>query len=166
MTTPASKTRKRAIALSIATALAIPAEGLRQYAYYDPPGILTVCYGTTTDVIKGKKYTIEECKASLDRDMLAALDAVDICKGTNKELPVKTWAALGDAVYNLGPKIVCNTKSSTLARKLQAGDLLGACNELPKWDKASVGGIMVALPGLTKRRATEKDLCIQGVSEG
>ena len=34
-------------ALALAVALAVPAEGLRQYAYYDPPGILTVCYGTT-----------------------------------------------------------------------------------------------------------------------
>jgi lysozyme len=166
MTTQADKNRKRAIALSIAAAIAIPAEGLRQYAYYDPPGILTVCYGTTTDVIKGKKYTMEECKASLERDMLSSIDIVDKCKGDGKELPVKTWAALADAVYNIGPKIVCNPNSSTLARKLQAGDLIGACNELPKWDKASVGGKMIALPGLTKRRAAEKEICLQGVAEG
>lgn len=164
MTTPADRNRKRAAALAIATALAIPAEGLRQYAYYDPPGILTVCYGTTTDVVKGKKYTIEECKASLDADMLKALDFVDSCRGP-KELPVKTWAALGDAVYNLGPKIVCNTNASTLARKLKSGDLVGACNELPKWDKAVVAGQLIALPGLTKRRATEKQMCLDGIAE-
>jgi len=28
---------RRAIALALAAAIAIPAEGLRQYAYYDPP---------------------------------------------------------------------------------------------------------------------------------
>ena len=32
--------KRIAAATAIATALAVPAEGLRQYAYYDPPGIL------------------------------------------------------------------------------------------------------------------------------
>ena len=40
-------TDRRAIAAILATAIAVPAEGLRQWAYYDPPGILTVCRGHT-----------------------------------------------------------------------------------------------------------------------
>jgi GH24 family phage-related lysozyme (muramidase) len=40
------KTRRRSAAAALAVAIAIPAEGLRQWAYYDPPGILTVCYGS------------------------------------------------------------------------------------------------------------------------
>lgn len=52
--TPERRTRNRRVAaLAAALALAIPAEGLRQYAYYDPPGILTVCYGSTRDVVPG-----------------------------------------------------------------------------------------------------------------
>jgi GH24 family phage-related lysozyme (muramidase) len=43
---------RKSIALAVAMALAIPAEGLRQYAYNDPVGILTVCYGHTGDDIK------------------------------------------------------------------------------------------------------------------
>ncbi len=46
-----SKLKKIAMATTIAAALAAPMEGLRQYAYYDPPGILTVCYGSTTNVV-------------------------------------------------------------------------------------------------------------------
>lgn len=60
---------KKAAALAIATALAIPAEGPRQVAYYDPPGILTVCYGSTTDVQRGKVYSMDECRARLGADM-------------------------------------------------------------------------------------------------
>ena len=155
------KAKRRTAAASLAVAIAIPAEGLRQWAYYDPPGILTVCYGSTTDVQKGKKYSLDECKARLDDDMRAAIATVDACA---PGLPVPVLAAFGDAVYNIGPKIACDTTHSTAARLLKAGDLAGACQQLPRWDKASVGGVMVSLPGLTKRRAKEMDLCLEGAA--
>jgi lysozyme len=150
--------KERAIALALAAAIAIPAEGLRQVAYHDPVGILTTCYGTTgPDVVVGKVYTLQECRVLLDRDMNLALDYVDKCV---PNLPVPVLAAFADAVYNLGPRIACDTKHSTAARLLKAGDLKGACNELPRWDKVTLGGQFVALPGLTKRRAKEQSLCL------
>lgn len=149
--------RRIAVAAAIATALAIPAEGLRQYAYYDPPGILTVCYGSTTNVIKGKKYSLEECRERLDADMLKAIEAVERCV---PGLPANILAAFGDAVYNLGPTIACNTAKSTAARLLAAGQWDAACKQLPRWDKARVAGVMVPLPGLTKRREREREVCL------
>ena len=149
--------KKVGLAVAIAAAIAIPAEGLRQYAYYDPPGILTVCYGSTSGVIAGKRYTMDECKARLDRDMLHAVEQVDRCA---PNAPVNVLAAFGDAVYNIGPRIACDTTASTAARKLQGQDWAGACRELPKWDKARIGGVLVPLPGLTKRRAKEMALCL------
>lgn len=151
------KAKRLSAAAAIATAIAIPAEGLRQYAYYDPPGILTVCYGSTTDVQKGKRYTLDECKQRLDADMLSAIAAVDRCV---PGLPVHQLAAWGDAVYNLGPTIVCNRERSTAARMLASGQWLDACRQLPRWDKARVVGFMVTLPGLTKRRNAEMQLCL------
>lgn len=145
-------------AAALATLIAIPAEGLRQYAYYDPPGILTVCYGSTSNVQKGKKYSLKECRERLDADMLQAVDAVERCV---PGLPVNVLAAFSDAVYNMGPTIACDQKRSTAARYLHQGRLIDACNQLPRWDKARVGGLMVSLPGLTKRRAAEKDLCLK-----
>jgi len=154
-------TRKQA-ALAIAVALAIPAEGLRQYAYRDPVGILTVCYGTTgREVVPAQFYSIDKCKALLDKDMLLAVETVESCV---PGLPAKTLAAFSDAVYNIGPTIVCDTSKSTAARMLAARDINGACNQLPRWDKARVAGVAVALPGLTKRRAAERALCLEGVS--
>lgn len=141
----------------IAIALAIPAEGLRHYAYYDPPGILTVCYGSTTDVKKGVYYPLTECKARLNTDMIDALTIVDRCA---PGLPDSVLAAFGDAVYNIGPKIVCDTKNSTAARLLRMGDVKAACKQLPRWDKARVAGVMVTLPGLTKRRLLEETVCL------
>ena len=152
--------KRRALAAILATAVAVPAEGLRRVAYYDPPGILTVCRGHTgADVVKGKVYSLAECDAFLNADMKAAVAKVDACV---PGLPPHVLAAFSDAVYNMGPKIACDTAKSTAARKLKAGDLVGACNELPRWDKASVGGFMVALPGLTARRAQDKALCLTG----
>ncbi len=156
MTDP--KTKRRAAALAIAAAIAVPAEGLRQYAYYDPPGILTVCYGSTSNVIKGKLYSPDECKARLDKDMNEALDAVERCV---PGLPVNVLAAFGDAVYNIGPKIVCDTGKSTAARLLKAGQITEACQQLPRWNKANFAGVMLPLPGLTKRRHAEMELCLQ-----
>lgn len=154
-----SLTKRNATALAIATALAVPAEGLRQYAYYDPPGILTVCYGSTTDVVKGRKYSLDECKQRLDADMMQAINTVERCV---PYLPVHQLAAWGDAVYNLGPTIVCNQQRSTAARLLAAGRLTEACDQLPRWDKARIAGVMIPLPGLTKRRAVEQQLCKTG----
>lgn len=150
-------TDRRLLAVAAATLIAIPAEGLRQYAYYDPPGVLTVCYGSTVDVQKGRKYSLQECRARLDKDMLAAVDTVDRCQ---PGLPENVLAAFGDAVYNLGPTIACDTQRSTAARLLKAGRIADACRQLLRWDKARVGGVMVALPGLSKRRAEEMALCL------
>lgn len=152
--------RKVAAAAALATAIAIPAEGLRQVAYYDPPGILTVCYGSTTNVVKGRVYTLAECRARLDAEMLATVEAVDRCAPT---APPNVLAAFSDAAYNLGPKIACNTANSTAARYLRAGKWSEACNQLPRWNKARIAGVPVELPGLTKRRALEREICLEGL---
>lgn len=151
------RAKRLTVAAALASAIAIPAEGLRQYAYFDPPGILTVCYGSTTNVVKGKKYSLEECRVRLDADMAQAIEAVERCV---PGLPEHVLAAFGDAVYNIGPKIACDTQRSTAARLLKAGDIAAACMQLPRWDKANIAGVMVSLPGLTKRRAAEKTLCL------
>lgn len=143
------------MAVALATAIAMPMEGLRQVVYKDPVGLPTVCFGTTgPDVIPGKKYSIDECKALLNRDMLAAIEQVERC---HPQLPDNVLAAFGDAVYNIGPKVACN---STAAKYLKAGNYEAACRELPRWNRATVAGVSVVLPGLTKRRNLEMALCL------
>ena len=158
----ASDNQKRiASAVALATALAVPAEGLRQWAYNDTGGILTTCYGHTgKDVVKGKAYTLDECKQLLNADMLNAVRTVENCT-TN--LPVNVLAAFSDVTYNEGPTAACDTKHSTAARYLKAGMTKEACKELPKWNKAKVAGVLVPLPGLTKRRNAEMQVCMQSV---
>ena len=138
---------------SVAAILAAGHEGLRQYAYNDPrPGdpILTVCYGSKTQVEKGKKYSLEECKQRLDADMLEAVTAVERC---HPNLPDNVLIAFSDAVYNIGPKIACK---STASKYLDQGNYEAACNELPKWNKSNG----VVLKGLTRRREEERKICL------
>ncbi len=154
--------KKAAIAIVIAASIAIPAEGFRDKWYADPgQGIATVCYGTTTNVDKSKRYTKDECMALLSKDMADAVRQVDMCA---PGLPVGVLAAFSDAVYNLGPTIVCDTARSTAARHLRDGRIKDACLQLPRWDKARVAGVMVPLPGLTKRRAREMEICLKDVT--
>ena len=153
------KQRRISSAVAIATTIAIPMEGLRQWAYKDPIGLLTVCYGHTgNDFKQGVKYDMAQCKKWLDDDMLNAVLAVERCV---PGLPDNVLAAFGDATFNIGPRIACDTQRSTAARKLAAGDIVGACNELPKWNKAKVAGAMIPLPGLTKRREMERAICLE-----
>lgn len=158
--TPENKKRAGAIAIGVA-AIAAPFEGLRQVWYYDPPGVPTVCHGHTgPDVRRDKVYSIAECKALLEGDALRAVETVLRCV---PNAPDSVAIAFGDAVFNIGPRIACDKANSTAARMLAVGDWTGACNQLPRWDKARVAGQMVTLPGLTRRRAAERDLCLSGV---
>lgn len=151
----------RAAAVALAVAIAAPAEGLRNWAYRDPVGIPTICFGYTRGVQMGDYKATDECRGLLTSEMLAAVGQVERCV---PGLPVEVLAAFSDAVYNLGPTIACNPGQSTAARMLRSGDLAGACNQLPRWNKARVAGVLVELPGLTKRRGNARDLCLRGAT--
>ncbi|AQU84931.1 MULTISPECIES: lysozyme [unclassified Halomonas] len=143
-------------ALSIATAVVSYYEGYRPTAYRDPVGIATICYGHTATARMGQTHSQERCTELLQADLGHAFSAVD--RRAQVELPPPTRAALASFVYNVGEGAFAR---STLLRKLNAGDLRGACNELSRWVYA--GGKQ--LNGLIKRRATERELCLAGIKE-
>jgi lysozyme len=131
-------------------------EGLRTYAYRDPVGIPTICYGETRGVVMGQIKTVLECKDMLGNRLIEFSSGIDKCLTNEQSIPDKTYGAFVSFAYNVGVGAFCG---STLARKANAGDLVGACNQLPRWTKA--GGI--ELPGLVKRRNEEKALCLSGL---
>jgi lysozyme len=59
--------------------------------------------------------------------------------------------ALVSLMFNIGAGAF---QKSTLLRKLNAGDTLGASLEILRWDKAN----NKVMPGLTRRRAAEQSL--------
>ncbi len=152
--------RRIATATAAATALAGPCEGLRQYAYRDVTGLPTICMGSTKGVKMTDFRTIPECNAMLTVEMRAKVEAVEKC---HPGLPVSVLAAMSDAAYNLGEGVICD-RSHTVAQYLYKGDFLQGCNALPLYDKARVAGVLVALPGLTKRRGLERGICLRDIS--
>lgn len=154
-----------ALALTIATGLSSYYEGSvtkngLHIAYKDSGGVWTICKGHTKGVKKGDTATDEQCTAWLHQDMLLAAQAIDQC--ITYPLTSNQLAAFLDAVFNLGPKVVCG---STLQRKANSGDIKGACYELTQAANADGGHRGWSfdngefLPGLYKRRQAELAIC-------
>lgn len=137
-------------------------EGFRAKAYICPAGILTVGYGHTgLDVLPGMIVTEAQADALLraDVDKFTAI----VKKSITRPVTQGQFDALVSICFNVGPGRagardgIVTLKSghpSTLLRKLNAGDVLGAAAEFPKWNKA--GGVV--LRGLTARREAEQRL--------
>lgn len=151
-----SDAKRLAIAAVIAAALVAPFEGLRTVAYKDPVGIPTICFGYTHGVKMGDVKTEAECKALLTDEVASSVAQVERCVPGLQPNQLAAWAS---AVYNIGPRIVCDTTNSTAARLLKAGRYTEACHQLPRWDKAKG----ITLPGLTRRRLAEMNLCLEAV---
>ncbi|AIN19306.1 lysozyme [Yersinia rochesterensis] len=155
--------RNKIIGVSAAGALAIAGallggddglEGRKHVAYYDVVNVLTVCDGHTgKDIIPGKKYSDAECDALLQKDLAPVQRTVD----TAVKAPLSKYqkAALYSFTYNVGQSAF--TKS-TLLKKLNTGDIKGACDELRRWIYA--GG--KPWKGLQNRREIERELCLAG----
>ncbi|MDD1497600.1 lysozyme [Agrobacterium sp. CNPSo 3708] len=128
-------------------------EGLKLTAYLCPANVPTIGYGTTKGLTRadvGKK-TITEAEATrlLLEDVARFEKAVD--KLVKVKLTENQRGALVSFTYNLGEG---NFGSSTLLKKVNAGDFKAAQAEFARWDKA--GGRVLA--GLTRRRAAETKL--------
>lgn len=141
-------------ALALAAGLLMPFEGKHLLAYLDPPGIPTICWGHTKGVTLGQVATDQQCVRFLKED-LAVADAA-VSRLVKVPLANETRAALISFTLNTGQG---NLARSTLLRKMNVGDIVGACNELPKWIYAKG----VKLRGLVLRRAAERDMCLKGV---
>jgi len=133
-------------------------EGCRLQAYPDPgtgADPWTIGYGHTgPDVHKGLVITQEQAEALLQKDVQKA--AADVAAKVTTDITQNEFDALVDFAFNCG----CgNLNSSTLLKKLNAGDIEGAAEEFQKWDRA--GGHEMA--GLLKRRHAEATLFLTGI---
>lgn len=141
-------------ALAISAVLIPSLEGVEYKPYRDVVGVLTVCYGHTgADIILTKTHTPAECKDLLDKDLVPFARSVE----RSVKVPASEYqkAALISFSYNVGVKAF---ESSTLLKKLNAGDSSGACDEMRRWNKA--GGKV--WKGLINRREVEREICNWG----
>jgi len=135
-------------------------EGLRLTAYRDAVGVLTIGWGHTGDVQPGQQIGLHQAEILLELDANRAAAAVR--RRVKVPLTPGQFDALVSFTFNLGEGRLAE---STLLRQLNAGDYRGAAEELLRWDKGTVRGRKVALPGLTRRRWAERELFMRGVRE-
>lgn len=148
--------RSTGLALSLTASMIAGFEGVRHYAYLDPVGIPTACFGMTEGVKMGQRFTEAECEEHLFEEVIKYQRAVRA--RLKRPIEPHVLAATTSWTYNVGIRAM---ETSTLMRRLDAGDTVGACNELPRWNKATLpGGIKIVLPGLTNRRAVERSICL------
>jgi lysozyme len=127
-------------------------EGYRGEAYIPVKGdVPTIGFGTTDGVKPGDR--IEPVQA-----LVRKLADVQRFEGALKEcvrVPLHQYEydAFMSLAYNIGPGAFC---SSTLVRRLNAGDYTGACNEILRWDRFRGE----PLRGLTLRRQAENRQCL------
>lgn len=128
-------------------------EGLRMAAYYDVAKVPTICYGSTRDVWIGQRASPQECDERLRRDLSVAGKAV--ARHVKRPISQRQYDALVSFTFNMGGGALA---SSTLLKRINAGDCHGAARQFDRWVYAGPPGAKVIYPGLVKRRADERAL--------
>ena len=127
-------------------------EGFSDHAYIPVPGdVPTIAFGSTEGVKMGDTITVPKAIERLYRDTGKAESAMGRC--VKVPLAQCEYDAFTSFAFNVGTEAFC---SSTLVKKLNAGDYSGACQELKRW--VYVDGRRVQ--GLVNRREAEFRLCM------
>lgn len=128
-------------------------EGFRAKAYLDSAGVPTIGFGTIKidgkPVELGMECTKEQAEQWLYKDLAWAQTSVN--QMVRVQLAQNQYDALVSFVYNEGQT---QFSKSTLLRKLNLQDYIGAAKEFDKWVYA--GGAVVK--GLVTRRRLERDM--------
>lgn len=131
-------------------------EGIVLRGYLDPVGIPTKCMGDTQNVVVGRRYTLQECREGMERQLIAHAKPILACAPSLKTAdPYVRYAAISYA-YNAGTGRFCRQ----VAPYFNRGDMKGGCRALGTPTTARG----VRLPGLVKRRAKEVAVCLKGVA--
>lgn len=139
-------------------------EGFKAMPYFATPaeqedGILTIGYGQTyrtADLVTSAKYSKGISKEDAEKLLIerVAQDVKAIKSGVKVKLTQNQFDALVSLRYNVG-----SLAGSRLIEKLNAGDYIGASEEIMGWVYQK--GKFVN--GLYKRRAAEQQMFVNGV---
>ncbi len=130
-------------------------EGYSEDAYVPVKGdVPTIGFGSTEGVQLGDKTTPAEALQRLAKDVEGAENAVRRC--VSVPLSQGEFDAFTSFSFNVGAGAFC---SSTLVKKLNTGDHVGACRELRRW--VYVG--KTKTQGLVNRREAEFERCMEGL---
>lgn len=132
-------------------------EGFESQAYIDTDGTPVIGYGLSkiagTPVQIGDRISPKEADLALNDQLKEIQQTLDRTITVN--LSHRQLSAIASLSFNVGVDFI---GKSTLIAKLNAGDYNGAADEFLRWDKANVGGRLVQMPGLARRRKAERQL--------
>lgn len=125
-------------------------EDLRLVAYPDPATggkPWTIGWGHTKGVKPGAQITQQQAEQFFSDDL--AVFELTVNSAIKRPMTQNQFDAMVSLAFNIGgPEFA----GSTLVKKFNAGDVLGAADQFPRW-KFGKGKVM---PGLVKRRAGER----------
>ena len=136
-------------------------EGEYLNAYLDPVGIPTIGYGTIFNYDENRPVKMGDkiTKDTAIRFLRTECDKIipQIKKLVKVPINQNQLDALTSFVYNVG---IGALKGSTLLRLLNEGKpKQEVAEQFLRWNKATnPQGVLITLPGLTRRRKAEKDL--------
>lgn len=130
-------------------------EALRLTKYQDQAGKWTIGYGHLIGPFESFPGAITEEKALslLVRDLDTAESAVNAL--VTVPITQEQYDALVSLAFNIGAGAF---RTSSVLRRLNAGDTAGAAAAFALWNKVNIGGRLVASAGLSTRRASEAAL--------
>ena len=154
--------------------------------YIDMVGVLTTCNGMTgkdplgRPIDKNSTYSQDFCDKWYTKEVSTYNSQMK--KNVRVPLSPHEEVAYTSFVWNVG---VGAWNNSTLLKKLNANDKVGACNEILKWNKGTFsrqaslqqtkngeictpkpnGTFSCTIKGLTNRRTFERDVCLGNNSE-
>jgi lysozyme len=129
-------------------------ENCKLNAYQDVRGIWTIGWGHIAGVTEGMVYTQAQADDALLADLRGAEAAVE--KGVGAAATTDDqFAAMVSLCYNIGAGAFAG---STVLRDHRAGAYPEAADAFLMWNKATIDGVLKAVPGLTRRRNTERTL--------
>jgi lysozyme len=145
-------------ALDMAIPILFGLEGMRNAAYRDVVGVLTICAGITRDVYAGEVRSDAQCAIDTKFEFLKYMRGWKgylTAEAVQERLPSHRYAAFGLFTYNVG---IGGAGKSTATKRLNAGNVIGSCEAMTWWNKA--GGRVWR--GLVKRRTCESEMCLDG----
>lgn len=147
------RTNVKAMALSAAGFISILAyEGYSSIAYQPVEGdVWTIGFGTTQGVKEGDQIDPVEAMQRANQDAERVQKRIRQC--VKAGLTQGEFDAYTSLAYNIGTEAFC---SSTLVKKVNEGDHVGACREILRW----VYFKGKKLDGLVNRREREYRTCV------
>ena len=138
-----------------------PIKDGKAYSYICPAGYATIWTGLTrypdgSAVRLGDSLPIPQAQEYFQLEVNKF--ASQVLSLVSIPLSQSQFDSLVSFTFNVG---INAFKNSTLLKKLNSKDYIGASNEFTRWVFASVNGKKTKLPGLVRRREKEKELFLK-----